>query len=252
MKVAYLSVQIREKDIEFSGKPDISYAGLCLENYTPHVLDEGKIVLYDLNSVSGLIDRLRHANLVVCFSTHCFDVLNKYYDSTNPMYYDFPIFDIHDMVFGDLEHRVYLETVAQSVELSRKVTSGLAYISLWESGRLDNIKHGILTDVEILRKAFDKIMTSTTWELIDPRSDKKVTLDISKWSETAVALSKDSFFERVINAIELIKKKSNGSHISDLHVDTADYLIKNSLVSTYKDSDGVLRFYMPDKEASEF
>jgi len=252
MKVAYLSVQTREKDINFSGEPDVSYVGLCLENYTHYSLDNGNTVIYNLNSMSGLIDRLRHANIVVCFSTYCFDVLDKYYDSNNPMYYDFSIFDIQDMVLGELEHRIYLETVAQSVGLSRKVTNGLAYVSLWDSNRLDELKNGILTDVEILRRSFAKIMTSQKWELIDPRTDEKIILDISQWGQTAIALSKDSFFERVDSAIELIKKNTEASHISDIHVDTAEYLIKNSLVSTYKDSDDVLRLYISDEEESQF
>ena len=253
MKVAYLSVQTRNKDVNFSGEPEISYAGLSLEEYKAFEPETGNVDLFDRDSVPDLIENLRHANLVVCFNTYCFDVLNKYYDSQFPMYYDFAIFDIFDMVLGDLGERVYLETIAQSVNLTRKVTSGLAYIGLWEKGKIEELKHGIYTDVLILKKVFDRLMTSETWKLTDPRTDNEVFLDVSNWVKVAFDLAKDSFYERVEIALKRIRVNSEGQGrgvlAEEFNNSTINHIVETSDVQSYKDSEGKTRLYVPNVKA---
>lgn len=201
MKVAYLSIQTREKDIGWTGEPEMSYAGLCLEDFEPFCFESQKVVIYDRDHVSELIGSVKHANLVVCFSTYCFDVLDKYYDSDYPMYYDFAIFDILDMVLGELEHKVYLETVANSLNMQRKVSTGAAAVFLWNSGKTEELKQVIDQDIQILKRAFEKIATSKKWELIDPRTGDKLVLDISRWGKVAFDLAKDSFYDKVNIAV---------------------------------------------------
>ena len=253
MKVAYLSVQTRQKDEFFSGKPEISYAGICVEDYEPLSKKEPKIHVYSRDDIHKFIDKIRQANLVVCYGTYCFDVLDKYYNSDYPMFYEFSIFDIQDMIFGAIETRVYLETVAQSVNMHRDVSNGLAYIAMWQQGKTDNLKQGVRKDISILRKAFDKCITSEVWELTDPRNDKQVSVDVSDWVKVAVAKDRESFYERAEDALKRItNNKSGGGRgvpSEEFNTSTIRYIVKNQGVSEYVDSEGTNRLHIPDPDS---
>jgi len=248
-----MSVQTRQKDEFFSGKPEISYAGICVEDYEPLSKQEPKIHVYSRDDIHLFIDKIRESNLVVCYGTYCFDVLDKYYDADYPMFYEFSIFDLQDMIFGAIETRVYLETIAQSVGMHRDVTNGLAYITMWELGKTDNLKQAIRKDVSILRKAFDKAITSEVWELTDPRNDEVVSIDVSEWVKVAVAKDRESFHERVDDALKRINKNSSdggrGVPSAEFNTSTIRYIVKNKGVSEYVDSEGNKRLHIPDTES---
>ena len=253
MKVAYLSVQTRQKDIFFSGKPEVSYAGICVEEYEPLSKKKPNIYVHSQDDIQGFIDRMRYSNLVVCYGTYCFDVLDKYYDSSHPMYYDFSIFDLQGMISDTIETRVYLETVAKSVNMHRDVNNSLACVTMWQQGKTDRLKQSIRKDVSILRKAFDKIMVSKVWELTDPRNDKVYNLDVENWVKVIVDLSRESFHERADEALNRIKdnasKGGRGVPIEDFNISTVRFIVENKGVSEYVDSEGKIRLHIPDPDS---
>ena len=260
MKIAYLSVQSREIDRHFSGKPHVSYAACCLEVFEPNSISKSGTHLFKMDEIQDIFEILRRSNLIVCYSTYCFDILDKYYESDYPAYYDFSIFDIQDMISDEISEetseptRVYLGTVAKSLGMERSVGSGLAHVDMWKRNQHDKLMDAIAMDVNIIKTAFNKVMTDHKWEFIDPRTEDSVVLDISRWREVVKALSKDSIVEKVGKAMDLIKKQSmqhaRGVMCKDLDDSTVSYILSNNKALSYKGKNGDDILYLPPDGAS--
>ena len=255
IKIAYLSVQSREIDRHFSGDPHVSYGACCLEDFEPNNVTKSRTHVFQMDTIEGIFDILRRSNLIVCYSTYCFDILDKYYESDYPAYYDFSIFDIQDMISNEIYDissevtRVYLGTVAKSLGMARKVGSGLAHVDMWKRNQHDKLRESIAMDVNIIKTAFNKVMTDHKWELIDPSTDDSVVLDISRWKEVVKALSKDSIVEKVGKAMDLIKKQSlqhaRGARRKDLDESTVRYILSNGKALSYRSKNGDDVLYLP-------
>lgn len=243
MQIAYLSVQVQQKDKSFTGDIPVSMAACLVDRYIPfNDREQREATIYSLEDVGCLIQDLRKSNLVVTYGTYCFDALEKYYESDSPMHFDFSILDLQEYITGQLDERVYLDTLGRAYKLPRLVTNGLSYINLWNQGKLEDMERALIRDVRIIEVAFDRFMTSSTVKLIDPRDDTPKIIDIKGFSKLSYGLQSKSFMEVIdeyVDSINIASNKGNvieNDEVSDSH---SRYLITDERVGLAEGIGGV-------------
>lgn len=243
MQVAYLSVQTQTKDKDFTGKSPMSLGCVLLEEFIPFGGGEDKDpIVYRKEEVKRLIDTLRNSNLVITFGTYCFDVLEKYYPSDSPMHFDFSILDLQEYISGQLETRVYLDTLGRAWNLPRLVKNGLSYIALYEQGKLTEMIKSLSRDIEIMKVSFDRFMTSEYVDLVDPRFDEMVHVSAKRFPGLAYELQSKSFIEKCDEYLEHITKShKEGTNVAldSIPQSEAKYLLSNNRVKVVRQVAGI-------------
>jgi len=117
-------------------------------------LQEGRFEVFDEDGVNELIDRLRHADLVVGFNIRRFDygVLSGYsgvdYNRT------LPTLDLLEEVYRQLRRRISLNDLVRETLGVEKSADGLQSLEWVKQGRLDLVEEYCRHDVEILRDLY--------------------------------------------------------------------------------------------------
>ena len=112
--------------------------------HTAHVGEE---------SVPGLIERLKRADLVIGYSIKLFDykVLSAYTDFD---LWSLPTFDLLEQVQQEYGVRVPLSNLAWSTLREKKDVDGLHAVQLFKEGKTKELVEYCYNDVEILRKLY--------------------------------------------------------------------------------------------------
>lgn len=233
MKIAYLSAQSRYKDKGFTGSPHISYAALKIETYPPK--DENSITnFYGTGNIRVLFEALKDVNVVVCFHTYYIDLLEKYYFFDNYMCYEFRVVSIYDIIESEVEDRISLNTLGNALNIHRKVFSGAAYISFWEKGEHEKIKDSMCIDMDITRAVFLHMMDGKNLDIINPKNNKKVSVETSFFKDYVSDIGKKTFNQRMDELVLKIKDHNinNGAGYPYLDVSESysNYLIDNQRI----------------------
>ena len=252
MKVAYLTAQSKTDDLD---NPILSYAAVKTQVWEPASenvstlipKDESDINIFKAKDVDGLFELLRTVNLIVLFGIDFHnDILHPYHKAD--LYIDYGIFDIADMLHGELEYYVKHDTIAKSVGLSRLVTSGMSYIQWWKDGKVGLISRGMKRDVEIIQKAFKQIMMCKQWKLDHPFTDEYVLLDIQLWRDVAREKSLLPFNTRVDSMVKRYKNIAENTgdgleHLWDCSIN--NFCLDKGLLESYVNSKGKTVIFHP-------
>lgn len=111
---------------------------------------------FDEHQLKQLNDFLKHAGLLIGFSSKRFDVpvLNKYFDFNLA---GLPHYDILEEIEKSLGRRVGLNVLAGANIGSSKTGHGLEAIEMYKRGEMEKLKNYCLQDVKITKEIFDLI-----------------------------------------------------------------------------------------------
>jgi len=146
---------------------------------------------YEEPEIPKLEERLKTAELVIGFNIRKFDmpVLAPYLFLSIERVQVLDLMEEIEKVRG---HRVGLQSVAQATLGSTKTGQGIDAVTLFEQGRMDDLKKYCINDVKITKEVYDFGCRKKRVFFISNRDWKKYEVPIS-WGEAAVAPKGESF-----------------------------------------------------------
>lgn len=125
--------------------------------------------IYEEKELLKLDKRIREAELLVGFNIRRFDlpVLAPYLFGRIE---DLPVLDLLEVVEKVRGHRASLDSIAQPTLKLRKSGSGLDALTLYQEGKMEELKKYCLLDVRLTKEVYDygkthgKIYFTSTWD----------------------------------------------------------------------------------------
>ena len=115
---------------------------------------QDQYLCFDESNLTKLGEILQEVDLVIGYNIKQFDfqVLQPYFNFQMDTVPALDILEEEEKVLG---HRIRLEAIAQATLGTGKTGSGLAAISLWKSGRIEDLKSYCLSDVKLTREIYE-------------------------------------------------------------------------------------------------
>lgn len=151
----------------------------------------GEYRVYEESEISSLEERLSRAELLIGFNIRRFDlpVLAPYlFLSVDTL----PVLDLMEEIEKVRGHRVALHSVAQATLGITKTGEGWNAVSLFERGKIEELKGYCLNDVKLTKEIYEYGCREGRVYFISNRDWQKYEIPVS-WDGTTVAKPNPSF-----------------------------------------------------------
>ncbi len=152
MKKIVLDLETQKEFAEVGGRS--AYSKLRVSVCGIYSYAQDQYLCFDETTLVRLGELLQGADQVIGYNIKQFDfqVLQPYFNFSMT---SVPALDILEEIEKVLGHRIRLDAVAQTTIGAGKTGTGLGAISLWKSGRIDELKSYCLSDVKLTRELYE-------------------------------------------------------------------------------------------------
>lgn len=178
-----------QRTFDAVGRQNLHKLKVSVVGIYDYLSDEYRI--YEESELTALEERLKSAELLIGFNIRRFDlpVLAPYlFLSIETL----PVLDLMEEIEKIRGHRVSLHSVAQATLGITKTGEGWNAVSLYEQGRIEELKRYCLNDVRLTKEIYDYGCRGNRVFFISNRDWKKYEIPIC-WNEIAGAKKHSSF-----------------------------------------------------------
>ena len=250
MRIAILTAQQQKEGFD----PDIpvSLAAMRIQDVDLDTLNKGyaradtitsieTIEFFEEKDMKCMLNKVCQSDvsvLVVFNGRHTLGLLKKYYHDTVDISEDFYIFDIQAISSKAAEKRLSIDMIGRAFDTPRKVTNGLACVTLWEEGDIGKLKTVMKTDIVILMKAFRNLMIYKRIACKLPHSDDVLLFRSPSVISDLRQRRKMSFADRVKSSLKTIRNLAadiqEGMERKYFFSDSVvDFMLKEGLAHSY-------------------